>query len=66
VHLAVDEPFVPAKKAHPAFVCAEYDALLARLREGNVPITAAPPSPEGKARCHISDPFGNRIELIAS
>jgi catechol 2,3-dioxygenase-like lactoylglutathione lyase family enzyme len=66
VHLGVERPFAPAKKAHPAFVCADYEALLERLREHGVAITLAGASPEGKARCHVSDPFGNRIELIAS
>jgi catechol 2,3-dioxygenase-like lactoylglutathione lyase family enzyme len=65
VHLGIDEPFAPAKKAHPAFVCADYDALLERLREHDVAIVPAGPTPEGKPRCHVSDPFGNRIELIA-
>ena len=66
VHLGVERPFAPAKKAHPAFVCADYEALLERLREHGVAITLAGASPEGKARYHVSDPFGNRIELIAS
>jgi catechol 2,3-dioxygenase-like lactoylglutathione lyase family enzyme len=66
VHLGVEQPFQPAKKAHPAFVCANYESLLERLRDHDVPIAPAGTSPEGKARCHVSDPFGNRIELIAS
>jgi len=65
VHLGIDEPFTPAKKAHPAFVCADYEGLLKRLREHEVPIVPAGVSTEGKLRCHVSDPFGNRIELIA-
>jgi len=65
VHLAVEEPFAPAKRAHPAFVCSDYEGLLERLREHDVAVTAGEPSPEGKPRCHIADPFGNRIELIA-
>jgi len=65
LHLAVENPFTPAKKAHPAFVCADYGALLERLREHEVEIVPAGLSPEGKPRCHVRDPFGNRIELIA-
>ena len=66
LHLGVERPFHPSKKAHPAFVCSDYEKLLERLREHEVPITPAGMSPEGKPRCHVSDPFGNRIELIAS
>jgi len=66
VHLGVERPFQAAKKAHPAFVCTDYEKLLERLSEHGVAITPAEASPEGKARCHVSDPFGNRIELIAS
>ena len=65
VHLAVEEPFAPAKRAHPAFVCSDYEHLLERLGEHDVAVIAGEPSPERKARCHITDPFGNRIELIA-
>lgn len=31
IHLGVEEPFVPAKKAHLAFRCSNYDAFLHRL-----------------------------------
>ena len=31
VHLGVAAGFRPTKKAHPAFRCSEYDALLSRL-----------------------------------
>ena len=36
-----------------------------KFRKQHVAVIAGEPSPEGKARCHITDPFGNRIELIA-
>lgn len=65
IHLGVEAEFRPARKAHPALRCRDYDALVARLRSAGVEVkddTAIP----GVRRCHISDPFGNRIELIQS
>jgi catechol 2,3-dioxygenase-like lactoylglutathione lyase family enzyme len=64
VHLGVEEDFRPAKKAHPAFQCGDYDALVSRLQTAGVEVTAADDIP-GVRRCHVHDPFGNRIELIA-
>ena len=65
VHLGVETDFRPAKKAHPALRCTDYDALTARLRGAGVEIKEDDSIP-GVRRCHIFDPFGNRIELIAS
>jgi catechol 2,3-dioxygenase-like lactoylglutathione lyase family enzyme len=65
VHLGVDIDFHPARKAHPAFACRDYDALLARIRAADIEVKEDESIP-GVRRCHISDPFGNRIELIGS
>jgi catechol 2,3-dioxygenase-like lactoylglutathione lyase family enzyme len=65
VHLGVDGEFRPAKKAHPAFRCANYERLLAHLQEHRVAIVPDEHLFDGKEHCYISDPFGNRIELIA-
>jgi catechol 2,3-dioxygenase-like lactoylglutathione lyase family enzyme len=64
VHLGVEAEFRPAKKAHPAFRCADYDAQVSRLQAAGVEVTDAADIP-GVRRCHVHDPFGNRIELIA-
>lgn len=64
VHLGVEADFRPAKKAHPALRCQDYDALTSILRAFGVEITDDESIP-GVRRCHICDPFGNRIELIA-
>lgn len=63
VHLGVEADFRPARKAHPAFVVAGFDALVAALREHRIEIVAGEPF-EGHRRVHLADPFGNRIELI--
>jgi len=63
IHLGVEDEFRAAKKAHPALRCADYDGLVARLRAAAVDVQDDNSIPEMR-RCHISDPFGNRIELI--
>jgi catechol 2,3-dioxygenase-like lactoylglutathione lyase family enzyme len=63
VHLGVEMDFRPAKKAHPAFKCANYDGLIAKLRAAGVEVTQPGDIP-GVRRCHVHDPFGNRIELL--
>ncbi len=65
IHLGVENDFRPAKKAHPALRCLDYDACVARLSGAGVEITEADDIP-GVRRCHIHDPFGNRIELIGA
>ena len=65
LHLGIEADFRPAKKAHPALRCQDYDALSSRLRAAGVEIRDDDGIP-GVRRCHISDPFGNRIELISS
>jgi catechol 2,3-dioxygenase-like lactoylglutathione lyase family enzyme len=63
LHLGVESDFHPARKAHPALRCSDYVALLQRLREAGVEANEAHDIP-GVKRCHVHDPFGNRIELI--
>jgi catechol 2,3-dioxygenase-like lactoylglutathione lyase family enzyme len=63
IHLGVEADFRAARKAHPALRCLDYGGLVARLRDAGV-VTTPDNSIPGVERCHISDPFGNRIELI--
>jgi len=63
LHLGVEAEFRPARKAHPALRCVDYDGLVSRIREAGVEIKDDDSIP-GVRRCHIFDPFGNRIELI--
>lgn len=64
VHLGVEADFRPARKAHPAFLVRELDALLARCRAANIAFGSEEPPLAGYRRAHIYDPFGNRIELM--
>ena len=64
LHLGVEEPFSPARKAHPALrvgSVAELEALASRL--GEVSWDSELP---GFRRFYVSDPFGNRLELLAA
>jgi catechol 2,3-dioxygenase-like lactoylglutathione lyase family enzyme len=63
IHLGVETDFRPARKAHPALRCKHYDVLLASLAAAGVSTQEANDIP-GVRRCHIHDPFGNRIELV--
>jgi catechol 2,3-dioxygenase-like lactoylglutathione lyase family enzyme len=63
LHLGVESDFRPARKAHPALRCTDYQSLLERLRAAGVEVREAHDLP-GTLRCHIDDPFGNRIELV--
>lgn len=63
IHLGVEREFRPAKKAHPALCCDDYPALIAQLRRAGVDVNEVSDIP-GVRRCHIHDPFRNRIELI--
>ena len=63
LHLGVESDFRPAKKAHPALRCGDYAALVQRLRDSGVEVREPEDIP-GVRRCHVHDPFGNRIELI--
>jgi len=64
IHLGVEDGFRPAKKAHPALRCTDYDGLVSKLRAAGIEVDEPNDIP-GVRRCHIHDPFGNRIELIA-
>ncbi|WP_373230887.1 VOC family protein [Cohnella sp.] len=63
IHIGVQQNFVPAKKAHPAFEITDLEALRKRLAEEGVPIIEDVPL-EGYIRLFVNDPFGNRIELL--
>jgi catechol 2,3-dioxygenase-like lactoylglutathione lyase family enzyme len=63
LHLGVDDSFRPAAKAHPALVVAGLDDLCTRLRDAGVHAEPDGLLP-GHRRAYVTDPFGNRIELV--
>ena len=67
LHLGVEADFQPARKAHPALAVSDFDALVRRLSQSDVPVVfpEADESP-GRRRFFAADPFGNRLEFIAA
>ena len=64
LHLGVEADFRPARKAHPAFLVDELDALIVRVQEAGCETDTSQPPLDGYKRAHVFDPFGNRIELM--
>jgi catechol 2,3-dioxygenase-like lactoylglutathione lyase family enzyme len=63
IHLAVDQRFIAAHKAHPGLVVVDLAAARRVLVAGGARVVdddAGLPV----NRCYAEDPFGNRIELI--
>lgn len=67
LHIGVQEPFVAASKAHAALRLADEDtlqALATRLQAAGTEVTWDTRIP-GVRRFYTSDPWGNRLELLA-
>lgn len=60
IHVGVEADFVPARKAHPALLV---DGLRVFVHEAGLDVRWNDEIP-GLERCHLDDPFGNRIELV--
>lgn len=63
VHLGVEEPFVPARKAHPGLLVEGLHQLVTRLEQGGHAVTWDGEFP-GHDRFYSADPFGNRLEFL--
>jgi catechol 2,3-dioxygenase-like lactoylglutathione lyase family enzyme len=63
LHLGVDPEFRAARKAHPALLVRGLADLAEQCRAAGYPLTTDEPL-EGFNRVYVSDPFGNRIELL--
>jgi len=65
IHVGVEEPFVPARKAHPALLVEDLDEVAARLRAHGHPVDERErESFDGYWRFHTADPHGNRVEVL--
>jgi catechol 2,3-dioxygenase-like lactoylglutathione lyase family enzyme len=69
LHVGVEEPFSPARKAHPAFVlerAGDLDAAVSHLADlgYDVDLTERHTFP-GYERFHVRDPAGNRVEVLS-
>jgi catechol 2,3-dioxygenase-like lactoylglutathione lyase family enzyme len=68
LHVGVEDPFAPARKAHPAILLDDLSELVrtaARLRTlGYVVDWSERHSFPGHQRLHTFDAHGNRVELV--
>jgi muramoyltetrapeptide carboxypeptidase len=62
IHLGVERPFHPARKAHPCLATSDIDALAVKLTVRNHAIEWDDRI-EGTRRFFTTDPFGNRLEF---
>ncbi len=65
LHVGVEDPFVPARKAHPALVVADLDAVAGRLSDLGYEVDHRQRETfPGHLRFHTFDGHGNRVELL--
>ena len=62
LHVGIEEPFAPARKAHPALTVPRADEL--RALAGRLAAAGHEVRWDGP-RFYVADPFGNRLELLA-
>ena len=69
IHVGVEDPFVPARKAHPALLLAgraELEATGARLTGLGFEVDRSQRDTfPGHVRFHAYDAHGNRVELLS-
>ena len=63
IHLGVDPAFHAATKAHPGLLVTDLAGIVERSRALGLKVVEAPPF-DGCTRRFVTDPFGNRIELM--
>ena len=63
IHLGVEDPFAPARKAHPGLVVDDLDEAARRVATTGQDVTWDTDFP-GFRRFYAHDPFGNRLEFL--
>ncbi|TAA73597.1 VOC family protein [Planococcus salinarum] len=63
LHVGIEEPFAPARKAHPAFRVSGYEEMQTQLKEKGMEVKVDDSIP-GVERFFVFDPFGNRLEFL--
>jgi catechol 2,3-dioxygenase-like lactoylglutathione lyase family enzyme len=70
LHVGVEDPFAPARKAHPAFIAeslGDLDVVATRLRDLGFEVDESQrDSFPGHTRLHTFDGHGNRVEVLAA
>lgn len=63
IHIGLEEPFTPQKKAHPAFQVKRLKELKKHLNQFDIAFIEDEHLP-GAERIYVFDPFGNRLEFL--
>ncbi|MDQ4037872.1 MAG: glyoxalase [Actinomycetota bacterium] len=63
IHCGMEADFRPARKAHPGLLCGDLDAVAEACAQAGHGVTWDDSFP-GFRRCYVSDPVGNRVELM--
>ncbi len=63
LHLGVEEPFAPARKAHPGLLIDGLTGLATAIEDAGHAVTWDDNFP-GYKRFYANDPFGNRLEFL--
>ena len=65
LHVGVEDPVVPARKAHPAFVVDDLDAVAGSVTAAGVDVDWSERDTfAGYRRFHVHDAHGNRVEVL--
>jgi catechol 2,3-dioxygenase-like lactoylglutathione lyase family enzyme len=65
LHLGVEDSFRPARRAHPGIIIDDFADFVESLVRAGVTVWEGE-TLDGIPRANVDDPFGNRVELIAS
>ena len=66
LHVGAEDPFAPARKAHPAFVVDDLEVVARRLRGLGFEVDDSQrDSFPDHVRLHTFDAHGNRVEVLA-
>ena len=63
LHLGIEDPFAPARKAHPALLTSDLAVLVEQCTKAGLQVIHDNDLP-GYQRVYVADPFGNRLELL--
>ena len=65
LHVGVEEPFVPARRAHPAFLVDDLARVAASVSAAGGEVDWSERHTwAGFERFHVRDPHGNRVEVL--
>ncbi len=63
LHVGIEDPYRPARKAHPGLRVTDIEALAERLAVHEAPVVWVDSLP-GYRRFYSTDPVGNRLEFL--